>query len=74
MSDVNVTRYMSTITKVNTRVKGNAAPKFKASMKDGTFFFIHIKTVSEYLLLIYYMVYIVCFILLLLHENIVYIS
>lgn len=34
MSGVNVTRYMSIMTKVNTRVKGNAASNFKASMED----------------------------------------
>lgn len=34
MSGVNVTRYMSIMTKVNTRVKGDAASNFKASMED----------------------------------------
>lgn len=34
MSGVNVTRYMSIMTKVNTSVKGNAASNFKASMED----------------------------------------
>lgn len=34
--------------KVNTRMKGNEAPKFKAGMKEGKLF----RIVSEYLLLI----------------------